>query len=290
MATAYTSLNRATLFFQALNGEPQIEYSAVDLRRMLGSVWPRAGLIGSNSFRVTAKAQPNWSVDVSAGTAVIGPTGVSHWFRYLVGVTEAVNVPLTGFNTAPSATRTHKVWISVLDNSPTYDGRILVTEDLGSGAPAPAATEGTYNLQIGSFTIGPSQAYVAAANITQSLSMADTALADTTGFTLRAGTVQWGSNTIKVTMRGRRISMSGAVRNNDNSAFIDGEGLLQLDAVYRHTDSSTKQLIAAGNAAPVRISVTNDGWLGYWRQPILNSSNVEVPNIIIYLDGLAWDI
>lgn len=298
MATASQSLPREAMFFQALNGEPQIEYSAQDLRYMLGAIIPTRGTFG-DSFQVTSKATPDWSVDVSGGYAGLGNYVNGSYVGqeiFLVASTATINVPLTGFNTAPTATRTHKVWIAVINGTGgVYDTRIMITEDLGSGAPVPTAT---YYLHIASVTITPSQSFIAQANIIPAAQLADFGLWDTSSFTFRSGVVE--VDPVRITLRGHTIHTTGSVKVSDNTSFVDGVTLIRLAQRYRHA-VGTRRLVAAADDSPCMISVGTDGWLTYHRYPLLEPTASiaqnpyqggwgEIQNEVIYLDGLSWDI
>lgn len=167
MATVVSTLPTLPLALQAVTGDPILTYPAADLRYLICAMYPRSGKVGdATSLWIFPKqAGADWSIDINPGQAIVG--GASSFEKYLVTVLTRTNVPLTGFNTAPTATRTHKVWLVVDDKNTApgagYAARIVITEDTGSGAANPSYP---FYFQLGSFTITTGQSNVNTANIT----------------------------------------------------------------------------------------------------------------------------
>lgn len=168
MATVWYDLPTQPLMLQAVVGDDAINYNASDVRLMLGALYPRPGRIGLGDalFLYPRAAGANWSLDVQAGQAVIASNSNAYApERYLVTLPARTNLSLIGFNTAPTVTRTHKVWIAVDDKSTsgtTYKGRIIVTEDTGAGAPDPVTS---FFTQIGTVQFSPGQSNITAGNL-----------------------------------------------------------------------------------------------------------------------------
>lgn len=170
MATVTSTLANKPLFLQALGGDTAISYTAAEVRNLLGALMPRTGAVGGSSFRIVQRAAgANWSIDINPGFFVHGNSATESQ-RYLIRSDATVNLVVSTFNTAPVATRTHRVWINLYDKTVTgseYVAKLMVTEDTGSGAPAPADSP-AYTFELGQFVIAPSQTTVASANITNS--------------------------------------------------------------------------------------------------------------------------
>lgn len=208
MATVTYQLPIGPLPMSAVIGDTAISYSAADFRYVIGAMYARTGRVGPNDalWLYTRAAGADWSVDVNFGQIVLG--GNSYYFpeRYLATLATRVNIPLTGFNTAPVATRTHGVWLGVDDKNTSgalYGARIHITEDVGAGAPLPSAT--TY-LQLGTLTIAPAQSNIGAANIVNNLRRASNGTAPAllsyySGFTTSStATAYWSisDNTVRL--------------------------------------------------------------------------------------------
>jgi hypothetical protein len=157
---------------QAASGDAAISYDALALRQLAGAIWPRTGILSNDAFLITQRAAgANFSVDIAPGFAILGDTtGNANSDRYIVYANATINVALTGFVTNPTATRTHKVFLVVLDKQKTglgtqYDGKIVITEDTGAGAGDPVQDGVAHFFQLGSFTIAPGAASVSNAVI-----------------------------------------------------------------------------------------------------------------------------
>jgi hypothetical protein len=173
MATVTSTLPDKPLFMQAATGDALIPYTAEAYRRLVGSNWFRTGVITNDAFLpVQRAAGANYSVDISPGYAVLGLTS-GEYDRYLAYSGLAINVPLTGFNTNPVATRTHKIWLAIYDKQKynlgtLYEAQIIITEDTGSGAPTPASPV-THLNQLASFTLTTGQANIQNVHITPTI-------------------------------------------------------------------------------------------------------------------------
>lgn len=169
MATVVSTLPITPLALQAVVGDTAVQYNAVDLRYLIGSLYPRSGRVGDylSMWVFPNQAGANWSVDVNAGMAVVAGASTGVPEKYLATLGTRTNVPLTGFNTSPSATRTHAAWIVIDDKNTSpgagYAARIVLTEDTGSGAPNPNYP---FYFKLATFTIAPAQSNVNTANIT----------------------------------------------------------------------------------------------------------------------------
>lgn len=137
MATVTEPFTTVPFFMQAYTGDPDILYSAADFRRFFLAIKRRPGVLGSVDFAVQQADVVGWGVKISPGFAHVYGTGNS----YLVQLTTVPTVSIASFNTAPDATRTHKVFIAVYDKTisgDVYQGQIVITEDVGGGAPNPS--------------------------------------------------------------------------------------------------------------------------------------------------------
>lgn len=225
MATVTATLTPKPLFLQAVGGDTAISYTSEDFRNLTGAIWPRAGLLGALSFRIYQRlAGANWSVDINGGFAVLGNT-VSEVDRYLAVNDARVNVALTGFNTAPAATRTHRVFVAVYDKSivgTEYLAKIVVTEDTGSGAPVPADNP-AYYFEVGTFVIAPGQSNIATANITNS-----------------GGRAEYGYSPIDLALSGGILSAAGSTNSGPPRYSIAGS-TIKLQGGVTHTTGSFAQ-------------------------------------------------
>lgn len=175
MATVTASLTRKPLFLQAASGDTPVQYDGYMMRLLVGAVWARTGTITNDAFTVAQRAAgANFSVDVSGGYAVLGLTDGTMPDKYLVYQSATINVPLTGFVSAPAAARTHKVFLAIYDKQRAsagtqYDGKIVITEDTGAGAPNPTDAEVVTYLQIATLAVAAGQTTIATANISNAV-------------------------------------------------------------------------------------------------------------------------
>lgn len=159
---------------QALPGEGPVEYTGLDMRWLLGSVHNRSGRLGLADalWLYQNPLGAGQSVSVKPGMAILaGTTGPDTYTpeRYLVTVpyasgTTMINIPLNNFTFNPASPKTHVVWIVVNDAQQTgtaagYLSQLLVTEDVGSGAPNPKLppTNASFAAALGTITVNPGQ-------------------------------------------------------------------------------------------------------------------------------------
>ena len=89
------------LFVQQVPGDPQITYTAQELRTVIDALVGTPGVCGAGDLAVTQRgAGANFSVDVAAGHAVVTGTSIADQGKYVVQSTATVNLTLSG---APGA-------------------------------------------------------------------------------------------------------------------------------------------------------------------------------------------
>lgn len=166
MADITTALAVKPLYMEAAVADTDIVYGGLDFRRLIGAVYNTPGPVQYEHFRILQRAAgANWSVDIEPGLAIV--PGLTTNEKYLVFLSSTLNIPVTTLNTAPAATRTHKVFLAVYDKlyaGASYNASIFIGEDTGSGAPNPTGSAVGYH-QLGTFGISPAQVSVATANI-----------------------------------------------------------------------------------------------------------------------------
>lgn len=230
------------LAIQVLSGDTPVAYGGQDLRRLLGAMYNRTGRTGLSDslWLLPNPAGANWSVSITPGQALIAGTfgnGTYTPERYLVTVpyasgTTPINIPLTGFNPAPLTTVTHNVYIVVNDASQTgvgagYGASIVVTEDIGSGAPIPA---GSFNHRIGTVTIAPGQSIITAAHLATTMQRASratpiTAVTYLSGFITTASSVAGATGmgqALSYSVDGNTVRFQGSVSRTAGAAFTPG--------------------------------------------------------------------
>lgn len=283
MATYYETLPNKPLFLQAVGGDPAISYSAYEHRLLMGAIWPRVGAIGFSLRLAQRAAGANWSVDVSPGWAVLGNT--AEYDRYLVHVpvttTLELDTPGSVFNTAPVATRTHRVFAAVYSKgviSAVDEARLVVTEDTGSGAPTPPSSP-AYYLELGRFTIGTAQSNVSNAQITNTATHASMNT-EPAAIALVGGHVSAGA-TPKLCIAGGRVVLSGTVQKGSGS-FVAGTPVTigSLSSSVRPATNRYVMGVAEGNVAH-RITASSNGDL---------ITTPKEATAWISLDGLTYDL
>lgn len=167
------------LLMQAGGGDATFDYSALDVRALLGMLLRNAGVLqalspGTSALQVTQRAAgANFSVDVAAGAAVIAGGDVSGQGMYTVESTAVENrvVP----SPPVSGTRVHRVIAQVKDKlhngalpANTYEWTLEVLEDTGSGTPAVPASA----ISLATVSVAAAQASVLNANITDTRAVA----------------------------------------------------------------------------------------------------------------------
>lgn len=218
MATVAVTLDYRPFFLQAAEGDTEILYSAFDMRRMLRAMYPRDGIIGHHSFLVTQAPAVGWSINVNEGYAMLG--------GYLVHMPADELVSLAAFNTSPTATRTHKVWLSVFDKLTTgseYEAQIVVTEDTGVGAPSP--TGAAVSMQLAHVSIANGQANIQNANINNTYKHSgaydDPIALDPTG-DMVDGNAEINTAPFAAREGNGIVRLSGAVRRSGSLRFQQG--------------------------------------------------------------------
>lgn len=235
------------LAIQVLSGDTPVAYGGQDLRLLLGAICNRAGRLGlpDSVTLIPNPAGANWSVSIMPGQAVMFPT---MWpavpangynpERYLVTVpyatgTTPINISLTGFNTAPVTTRTHSVFMVIKDASQTgvgvgYGASLIVTEDVGSGAPDPTGV--SFSHRIGTVTIAPGQSNITAAHLATTMQRASratpiTAVTYLSGFITTASSVAGATGmgqALSYSVDGNTVRFQGSVSRTAGAAFTPG--------------------------------------------------------------------
>ncbi len=129
---------------QASGGDPEIEYSGLDIRSVLDASIVSEGVIGLGSLRVSQRgAGANFSVDVAAGFCAITGDDVALQGKYLCQNTAVVNLVIP--SPPVSGSLVHRVIARVKDKThngswSTYEWTMEVLPDVGSGTPALPAT------------------------------------------------------------------------------------------------------------------------------------------------------
>jgi hypothetical protein len=152
------------LWMQPVGGDPSIDYSGLDDRLLISSLWETEGVVWG--LDVTQRAAgANFSVDVASGQCIITGNDVTLQGSYLCfsSATENIAVP-----TPPaSGTRTHHLVAWVKDKlydgtQTTYEWVLAVLPDVGGGlvAAPPSA------ISLAWISVSAGQASVTGANIT----------------------------------------------------------------------------------------------------------------------------
>lgn len=294
MATVTSNLTNKPLFLQALGGDTAISYTAAEVRHLLGAVFPRTGVIGASGFRITQRgAGANWSIDVAPGNFIHGSSGIETG-RYLLHSDSTVNISVATFNTAPAGTRTHRVWINVYDKvviGTEYIAKLMVTEDTGSGAPAPADSP-AFQYELGQFTISPSQTSVQTAHITNAMRKAgfgtfqyDLPLA--TNFISGAASSNGGPP--KYSLNGSIVHLSGTVARTSPTVFAPGTVYTIGTLPIGFRPKYIRYMAGIGYTGyHYRCGVYDDGTL---QISVPDIAGATVPNLTwISLDGCSFEI
>ncbi len=276
------------LFLQAVGADPAITYSAKELRNLIGAVFPRTGTIGTG-FRVAARSTPNLQVDVSAGWFIHGGSGSD---KYVIRSDSTDTLDLTGFNTAPAATRTHRIWLALYDKSVSgneYTSKLWATEDTGSGAPNPADNP-THLFELATITYAASPVTaITNAMITNTVRRAsygtgnfDLPLA--AGIASGFGTLDSGPP--RYTMSGSRIYGAGAVVRTPAANFTSGNvySIGTLPVGYR--PKFQRYCSATGHAGNMyRLTIGTDG--------LIQATIPAAPTVSMQwlgLDGMVFEL
>lgn len=284
----------------AYPGDPDIDFSPDYMRWLLYTLFRGSpGVAGAGDFALSQHGTGNWSFDVAAGSAIVTGSGNQ---RYHLHNDSPINVDVSTLNTAPVAMRTHKVYLAVYDKNyagSSYTPTIFVGEDTGSGAPTPTGSP-VGSLQIGQFTISPSQTSLLTSHITNNPAYADRAGA-WTNVTLNGGYVDNTSGTLPMQYRrtGNRVELRGRVARTGGAQFAafsaPSTGLYQvciLPTFLRplagriHYFPVATNLPNGGDTPVGRIYVHNDGSVFF---QCGNYLGADQPDTISF-DGVYWDL
>lgn len=164
VSTADANMVDYPLWLQVTGGDPAISYSGAEVRAVAESLYPQEGLVHDPlGFKITQRAAgANFSVDISAGRAVVKGDSTSNQGSFLLASTGIVNLTTP---TAPaSGLRVHRVIAEVLDKQASgsaYGWQFRLQEDTGSGTPALPASA----LDLGRVSIAAAQSSITNTNI-----------------------------------------------------------------------------------------------------------------------------
>lgn len=283
------------LAIQAESGDTPIEYGGQDLRWVIGACYNRPGRIGfpDSLWLYPRLAGANFSVDVQAGQAIIAGTGGYAYApeRYLVSVPTRTNLDVSTFNPSPATTKTHAVWIGVRDREQGvagvgYGAQLVVTEDVGAGAPDP--TTMTFYAKLGTFTISPSQSNITAAHLSTVLYRASRAIPITT-ISYASGFNTYSSGNygqpLSYSIDGNTVRLQGTVYRTAGD-MVNGTvyTIATLpSSLWPKFNRMTLGCGAGPNVARVQITTTGD------LQVTLLLSNVG-PTAFMSFDGITYEI
>jgi hypothetical protein len=294
MAVVTSTLAQKPLFLEALSDDPEIQYTAAELRLLTGAIWSRSGIVTNTAMRVSQRAAgPAWAVAIGAGFVVLDGAGVD---RYLLYQGSGLEIPLTGFDTTPAATRTHKVFVVVYDKlvqGAGYEAKVIITEDTGSGAPTPALNSPVSVLQLATITVSPGQGSIQDGHIHNTVRHAGfggshTIIALSDNIADASVTMELGQP--RVIRSGTTAKLQGGVRRTSGNDFDAGATYIlgRLDDAYR--PNSTRYVIGtAGADLPAAKAYT-------YRLTIRTNGNLEAdipdgytPNWL-GLDGITYEL
>ena len=133
-------MGNTQLFVQAKTGDPTVNYTAQQVRRLFDAMYPIEGVLGNGHLKVAQRAAgANMSVDVAPGGCVVECDWVANGGTYLEFEDTVVNVTIPA---APSSgSRTHMIVEQArdpqIDGQSLYSGAPLCIPDTGSGAVLP---------------------------------------------------------------------------------------------------------------------------------------------------------
>lgn len=282
MANVFSNpLSIVPLFMQTPPGVPEINYSAANFRSLIEVLFYSPGVCTPTSFAVTQADTAGWAIKVAPGYAATE--------GYFITSGGAITVNLTGMNTNPASTRTHRVYLLVqdsLNNGSGFYAQIAVGEDTGAGATLPPCTA---SLQLATFTISPGQSNIQNSHITARPRRASDAggfvpLADYLVSTFAsANTVLESVAPARLHYGSGRIHLSGALRRANGTAFTANSytlGTLPMMATPKYD----QHLISASSGNnPWRLFIGRDGGFGA-------TINTGDDPAYLYLDGLEYEI
>jgi hypothetical protein len=164
-STANANMDDAPLWLQKTGADADITYTATLDRTLFDGTYTSEGVQGTTSFIVTQRgAGANFSVDVSAGFAVVTGDSVANQGKYMIRSIGVVNVAYAG-GAPGSGTRVHRIIARIRDKvaaGSNYDWTLEWLEDTGTGTPAEPASA----ITLATVSITVAQASVTNANIT----------------------------------------------------------------------------------------------------------------------------
>ena len=160
------NMKKYPLYLQATGADPAITYAAQDFRDLVAAMAPYPGVMNADGFVCqTRGAGANFSVDITAGRALVAGSTSTTQANFLAKTTGVVNL------TTPSAPgsgspRLHKVVAEILDKQASgtlYGWRFHLIEDtVGGSLPATPAS----SIPLAQVSIAVGQSSVTTANIT----------------------------------------------------------------------------------------------------------------------------
>lgn len=295
MATVTEAFTTVPFFMQAYTGDPDILYSAADFRRFLLAVKRRPGVLGSVDFAVQQADVVGWGVKISPGFAHVYGTANS----YLVQLTTVPTVSIASFDTAPTTTRVHKVFIAVYDKTisgDVYQGQIVITEDVGGGAPNPSGA--VAYLPLATITVAKGQSNIQNKNIAN---IADHGGSSGAYYDLNTrGMINPGyepANEIVVTAPPRAIfhdgyiRLSGTIGRANGALFEAGSShdILSLIQALRPRYPQRLHCGASNGTFGAQLNIDPDGTVWLYIPTKVGTTAYTQPNWI-YLDGCTYDL
>lgn len=266
MATTTVALPEP-LALEAVGGDTPRQYHAADLRQFIGASFPRYGRLGPGDafWLYPRQAGANWSLDVQAGWALIAPPTNPAYAaeRYLVTLPTRTNLSLAAFNLAPTVTRTHAVWIVLKDkgvSGTAYGADLVVTEDVGAGAPTPT---GTNAAKIGTVTISPSQANISTTHLAMTLGRSGGGQFPVVATLLNGmlgGDGNAGSTALQYSVDGNSVRFTGSVKTVNPYTMTAGNSYIVANVGVGYRPAYARGgMIVGSNATLARVIVGTDG-------------------------------
>lgn len=288
-----STLDYKPFFLEKDSGDAEpIFYSAADFTRFFTGIMPRSGVLGSSHFLVVQADNVGMSIKVNSGYANVGG-------RYLVHMADDETVSLASFASNPSATRTHKVYLSVynaLENGFDYDAKIDVVEDTGGGAVTPPTANAF--LQLATITVGPNQGNIQNADIANTVRHGGVAGEYVyLGPYLDGAYLPAGADTEGVDARARyengRVFLSGAIKRASGDPFGNA---LSYDIGAMHSNLRPGHTVYMSGACSIYDSPSDLTGTYTWRLSITRDGlmNARLPTDTgpdyLFLDGMSYDL
>lgn len=160
------------LYLQAIGADPAITYAAGDFRALIQALTPYPGVLNADGFVCQQRgAGANFSVDITAGKAIVLGSGSPTQMSFMPKTTGTVNLTTPSAPTSGSP-RLHKIVAEILDKQVSgtqYGWQFHLIEDT-TGGTLPATPASAIALAQVSIAVG--QASVTTANITDLRPMA----------------------------------------------------------------------------------------------------------------------